>query len=719
MSTQYEKSLYGNILNSSPQLITIGGRPAIGKTSLALQLAQNSNDPNNVLFFSFETKNVQFLNDPDGKLKGFNISALTNVDDIEYVIKAQTESFSLIIIDYLQIIAGSCNQISGEANNEYVLKKLKNISIELNINIILLSQLARPVDESKLKTVNDFRLESLVSIKEFSDVIILINRNFNNSNEDRSKAILEIFPKDGCSEKIDVSWDDSTRSFYKDKPIKMYNRTKYLLPAYESIVQTELDPVSYIRLIIEEGLENMIPNFRSNEKYVLRLENELAVIVERSLIEPLLIFYDYFQFAKSENIKMGSGRGFLSASLISFSLGISDIDPVKNDLVFELSINESTSIPSFAIDFELGGRARIRSYLVKKYGSSCVLDIIAYGRHWAKSALGEALSEENVNSSLTNKILNLIPIEFNITLDTAIHRSKELYDFSNLPNLKKNFERAFLLEGIIAKKSCHASGVVIINKASITLVPIEKNVEKDFIVLVEAKDLEKFKLAKFDCCELAVLSRLKEVETIIKTKLPSFNLNTINLEDSKVYNFLMNTGNEMKGIFQLESSVALNFFRCLSPSSLDDIANFVGLYRPWPLESGMVDKYIINKNTSSYIFPIKELQHILNLTYGQIIFKEQIVHILNQFVGFSLEEAVHFVQVDNGYGNKIDLKLFEESAVSDSTLSKHDQEIIVAMINSSRFAFLKSHALTYAILTYQCAYLSYYFPSEWGEYSLE
>lgn len=490
-----------------------------------------------------------------------------------------------------------------------------------------------------------------------------------------------------------------------------YNKTNFLLPDFDKIVLTDQNPILYFRTLVLEGLSSKIPNI--NEKYVNRLITELSYIIEKRFIEYFLILHDYVQFAKTENIKLGYGRGSSPSSLISFSLGITDVDPVEEGLIFERFINTNTIIPNIDLDIETDARQKIKNYLKTKYGNKSIADIVSFSRYSARSILQKSLCKHEVPFDLATKVCDLVPI-FGVTLDDAIKKNNELKLHSEDTRFKDSFINAIELDGLVSNKLSHSSGVIISNKELTTTIPVEKRIDDDLLALVESRHLNKLKIVKFNLCEFNIITHIKLCEEGIMRKDPMFNSSKISFEDPLVFNYLLSADVNTESIFQIGYKAALVFYKVLTPETLNEIANYLGLFRPFNLEMGIADQYKINKNARTYSFPIEQLRDILNPTFGVIIFQEQILHILNQFYNFSMDEAVILLQEFKEQDNKSDLKLSNMLLASNTIFSKSENETVVAMIILSfRSSYSKSHAICYAKLTYISGYYSFHFPDEW------
>lgn len=455
-----------------------------------------------------------------------------------------------------------------------------------------------------------------------------------------------------------------------------------------------------------------------------RLEYELGVITQMGYIDYFLIVYDFINYAKEHDIPVGPGRGSGAGSIAAYCVGITDIDPIGYELLFERFLNpERVSMPDFDIDFCIEKRQQVIDYVIRRYGADHVAQIITFGTMAAKAALRDVGRATGIAYQVVDKIAKMVPNMLNITLEKALEISKEFRElYENDQTAHELIDTAKKLEGMPRNASTHAAGVVITREPADTYVPLQKN---DNVVVTQfpMTTLEELGLLKMDFLGLRNLTVIRACEVQIQRTMPEFSVNNIPLDDAAVYAMLSN--GESEGVFQLESAGIKQVLTQLRPQSLEDIIAVISLYRPGPMES--IPRYIENKNHPervTYKHPL--LEPILKVTYGCIVYQEQVMQICQRLAGYSygradlvrraMSKKKHAV-MEQERQNFIYGKTNEDGsvecvgAVQNGVPEKVANIIYDEMSSFASYAFNKSHAAAYAVVAYQTAYLKYHYLS--------
>ena len=453
------------------------------------------------------------------------------------------------------------------------------------------------------------------------------------------------------------------------------------------------------------------------ETYRQRLDMEIDVIKKSNFAGYFLIVSDFIKYAKEHNIPVGPGRGSAAGSLVAYCLKITEIDPIKYDLMFERFLNpERISMPDIDSDFCINGRDEVIRYVAGKYGEEQVSQIITFGTMLAKAVIRDTGRALNMPYAEVDKIAKLVPNTLGITLDEAIEEEKRLKDLINAdPKVKKLIEIARRLEGLARHASTHAAGVVISNEPIYGYMPLYKGTKETDVITTQytGTDLEKLGFIKFDFLGLKTLTVMNEAISLINDLNTgaggdeAFNIYDIDLNDRATLRLL--SAGDTTGVFQLESSGMKELVKKLLPNSFDDLIPLVALYRPGPLGSGMVDDFIKarhGKTKRHYIHP--SLKDILQDTYGVILYQEQIMKIATNLAGFSMGEAD---VLRKGVGKK-KAELINEmkdkfiSGCETNGIDKTKSEKIFSLITKfGEYGFNKSHSTAYAYIAYMTAYL--------------
>ena len=481
------------------------------------------------------------------------------------------------------------------------------------------------------------------------------------------------------------------------------------------------DSWSYLNKLCEDGLKERYPDCDATVSD--RLKYELDVIRRMGYVDYFLIVWDFINYARENDIPVGPGRGSAAGSLVSYCLHITNIDPIKYDLLFERFLNpERVSMPDIDIDFCVKRRQEVIDYVSNKYGREKVVQIVTFGTMAAKGVIKDVGRALDLPYSYTDAISKMIPSELNITLDRAMELNSELrLKYEQDEELHNLIDICRKLEGLPRHTSMHAAGVVICPKAADEFVPLSRGSDGSITTQYIMTTLEELGLLKMDFLGLRNLTVIKDtVDSIYKRTGKRIDVDKLDYDDKAVLASL-GTGHT-EGIFQLESAGMRSFMKELKPQSLEDVIAGISLFRPGPME--FIPKYIAGKNAAdSVTYPTKELEPILSPTYGCIVYQEQVMQIVRSLAGYSMGEADNIRRamskkkqyvIDAGredfvHGNK-DKNI--DGCVNRNIDEKVANEIYDSMTDFAKYAFNKSHAACYAVVAYQTAWLKYYYPLE-------
>jgi len=448
-----------------------------------------------------------------------------------------------------------------------------------------------------------------------------------------------------------------------------------------------------------------------------RLEMELGVINHSGFASYFLITADFVQFAKDKKIPVGPGRGSAAGSIVAYLTGITEIDPLKYDLLFERFLNPArVSFPDIDIDFCFERRDEVIQYVIDKYGKDNVAQIITFGTMAAKGAIRDVGRALGMPYAEVDKIAKLVPNELNITLTKALNVEPELKNlYKSNANIKELIDTALNLEGINRHASTHAAGVVISDKPLHEHIPLYRSQEGQTTTGYTMKSLDKIGLLKMDFLGLKTLTIISQAVKIIKrTKGIDLNISTIDLEDEKTFDLFKKA--KTQGVFQLESTGMQDILKKLKPDKFEDIIALLALYRPGPLGSGMVDDFIKRKRSGENVkYDHDLLEPVLKETYGVILYQEQVMRISNVLAGFSLAQAD---LLRRAMGKKIpevieDLKkTFVDGAIKNHVGKAIAERVFGLIEYFAGYGFNKSHSTAYALISYQTAYLKANYPVE-------
>ena len=495
------------------------------------------------------------------------------------------------------------------------------------------------------------------------------------------------------------------------------------LPKYD-VPEEYPDAFSYLTYLCEKGLkeryENVTPELEE------RLHYELGVIRDMGFVDYFLIVWDYVNYAKSHDIAVGPGRGSAAGSIVSYCLKITNIDPIRYSLIFERFLNpERVSMPDIDIDFAPEGRQAMIAYVSEKYGPEKVVQIISFGTMAARNAIRSVGRALDINRSLVDKVAKAIPNGSNqMTLSQALKESPDFIKYYNeSSDVKYLVDMSLQLEGVPNHPSKHAAGVVIGREPIVEYVPLCKNSGDDAISTQFEKDtLEQLGLLKMDFLGLRNLTVIKDALKNIEERTGEvIDIDNINMADPNVFELI--SSGDCAGVFQLESGGMQSFMKELKPNSLEDVVAGISLYRPGPMD--FIPQYIKGKNTTGPIkYDTPELEPILEPTYGCIVYQEQVMQIVMSLAGYSMgksdevrramskkkagvmeKEREYFV-----YGNE---ELGVPGCIKNGISEEVANKIFDEMTDFASYAFNKSHAAAYCVITYQTAYLKRYYPLDY------
>ena len=478
----------------------------------------------------------------------------------------------------------------------------------------------------------------------------------------------------------------------------------------------------YLNKLCFEGLDKRYTD--NKEELKKRLNYELGVIKDMGYVDYFLIVWDFIRYAREQGIMVGPGRGSAAGSLVSYTLGITKLDPIKYDLLFERFLNpERVSMPDIDVDFCFERRQEVIDYVVEKYGKDQVVQIVTFGTMAARGVIKDVGRVMDVPYVQCDTIAKMIPQELNITIDKAMKANPELKKiYETDETVRKLIDMSRRLEGLPRHTSMHAAGVVISQKPVMEYVPLSRGSDGSLVTQFTMTTLEELGLLKMDFLGLRTLTVIQNAEKLVRRdKGIELDMDKLDYEDKKVYGML--GAGKTEGVFQLESTGMKNFMKELKPGNLEDIIAGLSLYRPGPMD--FIPQYIKGKNNPEEIhYDCPELEPILKATYGCIVYQEQVMQIVRSLGGYTLgrsdlvrramskkkasvmeKERQNFV-----YGNEEEgVPGCIHRGISEKTANK----IYDDMIDFAKYAFNKSHAAAYAVVSYQTAFLKYYYPVEY------
>lgn len=519
---------------------------------------------------------------------------------------------------------------------------------------------------------------------------------------------------DQCN--LEITWED-------EKGDQIYH-----LPKFE--IDTGESEDEYFERVTKLGLEARFngPHFRDivnqdnweselKQSYLDRLDEEIKLIKQMGFTGYFLIVSDFIIWAKSQGIPVGPGRGSGAGSLVAYSLQITNINPLPFNLLFERFINpERISMPDFDVDFCQDRRQEVIEYVTQKYGEDKVGQIITFGKLQAKAVLRDVSRVFALPYSEADALAKLIPDELGIELQEAIDKEPKLKELEdNDPKIRRILNISKRLEGLLRHASIHAAGVIITNDPLVSYCPLYKGREGEQVVQFDKDFSEKIGLVKFDFLGLKTLTVIENAAKFIRRDFDkNFDIEAIDMTDQEVFKLIGN--GDTTGVFQLESSGMKDLCKRIKPDSIDDITAINALYRPGPMGSGMHDEFVEIKHgrkEESYLFP--ELEPVLKDTYGIIVYQEQVMNISRVIAGYSLGQAD---MLRRAMGKKKIAEMdrhrviFTDGAVERGFDKAKAEYLFDLMAKFAEYGFNKSHAVAYAVIAYQTAFLKKYYPAQ-------
>ncbi|HAT4363876.1 TPA: DNA polymerase III subunit alpha [Clostridium perfringens] len=493
-----------------------------------------------------------------------------------------------------------------------------------------------------------------------------------------------------------------------------------------------IDRLEELKPLKEKGIYDIDKVYEigeNNEKVkedIERLEYELGVIKQMGYVDYFLIVWDFIKYANDNGIPTGPGRGSAAGALVAYTLGITKIDPMKYSLLFERFLNpERVSMPDIDSDFCYEGRQRVIDYVVEKYGHDNVSQIITFGTMAARACIRDVGRAMNYTYAEVDRIAKQIPTVLGVTIDKALDLNPELktiYDTEE--RVKELIDVSRRLEGLPRHSSTHAAGVVIASQPLVEYVPLQKN-DESIVTQFDMTTLEELGLLKMDFLGLRTLTVMRDAVDMIKyNRGVEIDLDNLDFDDKEVYK-MIGEGNTV-GVFQLESAGMTSFMKELKPDCLEDIIAGISLYRPGPMAE--IPRYISGKrDTKSVEYIVPELENILNVTYGVMVYQEQVMEIVRKLAGYSMgrsdlvrramskkkhkvmeEERKNFIYGIEDENGNIEVPGCLRNGISAEAANK----IFDSMMDFASYAFNKSHAAAYAVIGFQTAYLMRYYPVE-------
>ena len=588
-------------------------------------------------------------------------------------------------------------------NEDLYIKKSLSIASKLNLPIVATNDVLFISD-------SDFEANEVkVAINQKTKLDDRINQNDYSPNQffKTEQEMISLFS----------DYPASIQNIYEI--VKMCNTKlpefKYHLPKFSN--PSDKDDITYFNDLCIDGLnEYLITTDLNKEVYKKRLIREIDVIQSMGFSSYFLIVQEFILWAKNNDVPVGPGRGSGAGSLVAFVLGITNIDPIKYNLLFERFLNpERISMPDFDIDFCMNKRQKVIDHIISTYGQDKVSQIITYSTLSARAVIRDVGRVLDFSYGFVDYIAKLVPFSLGIKIDEALKASKELAkEYKTKDDVRTIIDLAKKIEGLPRGVGTHAAGIVISPSSITDFMPVYSLEDKDeLITQFDKDDIESIGLVKFDILGLTTLTIIDEAIKLITNKDKQFDLNLIPLDDMKVFNLLQKK--MTTGIFQLESLGMKKYMAQLKPDKFEDIVALVALYRPGPLGTNMVDDFIANKHGQNITYEHPLLESILSETNGLILYQEQVMEIARSLGKYSLGDA-DLLRRAMGKKKHKEMETHRSRFASgckenniNETISK---SIFDKMEKFAGYGFNKSHSVAYAMLSYQTAYLKAYYTTE-------
>lgn len=560
---------------------------------------------------------------------------------------------------------------------------------------------------------------------EFQDILMCIQMGKTVNDEDRMKM---------STQEMFVKSEDDMMELFSYIPEAIENTQKIAdmcnveiefgklhLPKFD-LPQGYTSP-QYLRELCLKGFEKRYPDAEQSMRE--RLDYELKTIEEMGYVDYFLIVWDFIHFARQNGIMVGPGRGSAAGSIVSYCLEITNIDPIKYELIFERFLNpERVTMPDIDIDFCYERRGEVIDYVIQKYGNDKVAQIVTFGTMAAKLAIRDTGRALDMPYSFVDSVAKQIPNELNITIGRALEENNQLKSmYENDPQVKRLIDVSSEFEGLPRHTSTHAAGVVITREPVQTYVPLSRN-EDVITTQFTMTTIERLGLLKMDFLGLRTLTVIRDaVENIKLTYGTDIDMDNVDIADPDTYQMISN--GDTDGVFQLESAGMKEFMKELKPTTIEDIIAGISLYRPGPMDS--IPQYIANKNSGRVQYKHPLLEPILNVTYGCIVYQEQVMQIVRELGGYSLgradlvrramskkktevmeQERKNFVYGVKNENGEVEV----EGAIRRGIDERTATNIFDEMMDFAKYAFNKSHAAAYAFVSYQTAWLKCHYPTE-------
>lgn len=531
------------------------------------------------------------------------------------------------------------------------------------------------------------------------------------------------YVKEACDNTLKIADECNLELRWEDEEGKQI----YHLPTFQ--IDTGETEDEFFDRESREGLEKRFagPHFREllkldnweselKPQYLARLDEEINLIKQMGFTGYFLIVSDFIRWAKVKDIPVGPGRGSGAGSLVAYCLEITNINPLPFNLLFERFINpERISMPDFDVDFCQDRRQEVIQYVTQKYGEERVGQIITFGKLQAKAVLRDVSRVFALPYSEADTLAKLIPDELGIELQEAIDKEPKLKDLEdNDPKIRRILHISKKLEGLYRHASIHAAGVIITNEPLVTYCPLYKGREGEQVVQFDKDFSEKIGLVKFDFLGLKTLTVIDNaVKFVRRDHDVLFNIEDISMSDKAVFDMIGR--GDTTGVFQLESSGMKDLCKRIKPDSIDDITAINALYRPGPMGSGMHDEFVeIKHGRKPEVYLFEELRPVLKDTYGIIVYQEQVMNIARTIAGYSLGQADMLRRaMGKKKAEEMDRhkKIFVEGATERGFDVAKSEYLFDLMAKFAEYGFNKSHAVAYAVIAYQTAYLKHYYPA--------
>ena len=634
-------------------------------------------------------------------------------------------------------LAGAIPQYLMEENydsaREYALK-LANIFGEGNFYLELQDhgiEEQRPVNQGVMRLARETGLPLVVTNDahylrkedaEMQDVLLCIQTGKTVDEENRMKFQTEEFY---------LKSEEELRQLFPNCPEAFENTAKiadmcnleftfheYHLPSFP--VPLGYTNEEYFRKLCYDGFRERYEN--PPESYVERLEYEIGVISRMGYVNYYLIVWDFIRYAKEQGIPVGPGRGSGAASIVAYCMHITEVDPMKYALIFERFLNpERVSMPDFDTDFCQERRGEVIDYVVRKYGADHVAQIATFGTMAARGAIRDVGRALNFTYAETDVVAKLVPTTLHITLKEALEVSPQLKEkYDNDTRVKKLIDTAMSLEGMPRNTSTHAAGVVITADPVCTYVPLSRN-DDTIVTQYTMTTIEELGLLKMDFLGLRNLTVIRDAEMQIQKFNPGFSMDNVPDDDPETFQMLAE--GKTQGVFQLESQGMTGVCVGMKADSIEDITAIVALYRPGPMDS--IPKFIESKlNPSKVTYKCPELEPILKVTYGCIVYQEQVIEIFRQLGGYTMGQADNIRRAISKKKMKIieaERKVFVygdpanniPGCIANGISEAVAQSLYDEIVAFANYAFNKAHAVCYAVVSYQTAYLKCHYPRQY------